>query len=82
MGKAVRVGSKVTTVKVGDRVGVGAQIWADLTCDVCKEGHENYCPQQVGELPVLIPHSPRLSIRDVDGHCIGDQLVMVKNRYL
>ncbi|KFY69065.1 hypothetical protein V496_00559 [Pseudogymnoascus sp. VKM F-4515 (FW-2607)] len=57
VGKAVRVGSKVTTVMVGDRVGVGAQIWADLTCDVCKEGHENYCPQQVDTYNAPYPAS-------------------------
>jgi alcohol dehydrogenase (NADP+) len=47
IGKAIKVGSKVTKVKVGDRVGVGAQIGADLTCDNCKNDMENYCPNQV-----------------------------------
>lgn len=31
VGKAVKVGKDVKTIKVGDRVGVGAQIQADLT---------------------------------------------------
>lgn len=39
----------MTTVKVGDRVGVGAQIWACLDCKVCKSDNENYCPKQIGE---------------------------------
>ncbi|KAI9834442.1 MAG: hypothetical protein M1826_002596 [Phylliscum demangeonii] len=47
VGVAIKVGPKVTTVKVGDRVGVGAQIWACLKCKVCKSGNENYCPHQV-----------------------------------
>ncbi|MCJ1349645.1 hypothetical protein MMC31_007886 [Peltigera leucophlebia] len=47
IGKAIKVGDKVTTVKVGDRVGVGAQIWACLDCKVCKSDNENYCPKQV-----------------------------------
>ncbi|KAA6406807.1 MAG: alcohol dehydrogenase (NADP+) [Lasallia pustulata] len=47
IGKAVKVGDKVTTVKVGDRVGVGAQIWACLECKNCKSDNENYCPHQV-----------------------------------
>jgi len=47
VGKAIRVGDKVTTVKVGDRVGVGAQIGACLKCDLCKNGNENYCPHQI-----------------------------------
>jgi len=47
VGKAVRVGKDVKTVKVGDRVGVGAQIQADLTCNNCKADQENYCPNSV-----------------------------------
>lgn len=48
VGTAIKVGKGVTTVKVGDRVGVGAQIWACLECKVCKSDNENYCPHQVG----------------------------------
>jgi D-arabinose 1-dehydrogenase-like Zn-dependent alcohol dehydrogenase len=41
IGRAVKVGPKCNTgVKVGDRVGVGAQVWADLTCNVCKADQE------------------------------------------
>ena len=47
VGKAVKVGDAVTTCKVGDRVGVGAQIWACLKCPQCKSDNENYCPHQV-----------------------------------
>ena len=47
VGRAVRVGKDVTTIKVGDRVGVGAQIGADLTCGNCKADQENYCPKSV-----------------------------------
>jgi alcohol dehydrogenase (NADP+) len=32
---------------VGDRVGIGAQVAADLTCTNCKAGYENYCPAKV-----------------------------------
>ncbi|KAF2017093.1 GroES-like protein [Aaosphaeria arxii CBS 175.79] len=47
IGKAVKVGPKVTTIKVGDRVGLGAQKGADLTCAQCKSDNENYCPNQI-----------------------------------
>ncbi|KAI9836755.1 MAG: hypothetical protein M1837_003243 [Sclerophora amabilis] len=47
VGKAIKVGPKVTTVKVGDRVGVGAQISACLECRICQSDNENYCPRQV-----------------------------------
>ena len=49
VGTIVNIGKDVTTVKLGDRVGVGAQVWACLECKVCKSGQENYCPHQVGE---------------------------------
>ena len=53
VGKAIKVGNKVSTIKVGNRVGVGAQIWACLECKVCKSDNENYCPHQIGEQSVV-----------------------------
>ena len=47
VGKAIKVGKDVKTVKVGDRVGVGAQIGADLTCNNCQNDQENYCPNTI-----------------------------------
>jgi alcohol dehydrogenase (NADP+) len=47
VGKAIKVGSKVSTVKVGDRVGVGAQIQSCLECKQCRSDNENYCPKMV-----------------------------------
>jgi alcohol dehydrogenase (NADP+) len=44
IGRAVKVGNDVKTIKVGDRVGVGAQIRSCLECDNCKADQENYCP--------------------------------------
>lgn len=49
VGKVIKVGSKVTTLKVGDRAGVGAQIWSCLKCPQCKSDNENYCPHMVGK---------------------------------
>ena len=49
VGEAVKVGSKVTTVKVGDRVGVGAQVLSCFDCPPCKEGNETYCPDWLGK---------------------------------
>ena len=45
MGKAVRVGSKVKHISLGDRVGVGAQARSCLRpeCPDCSVGLENYC---------------------------------------
>ncbi|KAF1851896.1 GroES-like protein [Cucurbitaria berberidis CBS 394.84] len=47
IGKVVKVGSKVTKIKVGDRAGVGAQKGACLSCGQCKADQENYCPSQI-----------------------------------
>ncbi|KAI6088874.1 GroES-like protein [Hypoxylon rubiginosum] len=55
IGHAVKVGPKVTTVKVGDRVGVGAQISACLECNICKEDNETYCKQQLDTYGSIYP---------------------------
>ncbi|KAL3298812.1 alcohol dehydrogenase (nadp+) [Colletotrichum asianum] len=47
VGKAIAVGKSVKDIKVGDRVGVGAQVWACLKCEQCKHQNENYCPHLV-----------------------------------
>jgi D-arabinose 1-dehydrogenase-like Zn-dependent alcohol dehydrogenase len=38
VGKVVEVGSKVTEFKVGERVGVGAQVGSCHQCKACKNG--------------------------------------------
>jgi len=55
-GKAVRVGPKVTSIKVGDNVGVGAQIFSCLECKPCKTDNENYCPEQVDTYNAKYPN--------------------------
>ncbi|ORY81039.1 NADP-dependent alcohol dehydrogenase C [Protomyces lactucae-debilis] len=49
VGRVERVGSKVTEFKVGDRAGVGAQVWSCGVCTACTSarGDENYCPHKV-----------------------------------
>jgi alcohol dehydrogenase (NADP+) len=48
VGKAVKVGKGVRdSIKEGDRVGVGAQVWSCLKCTNCKTQNENYCPKLV-----------------------------------
>jgi alcohol dehydrogenase (NADP+) len=51
VGKAVRVGSKVERgIKVGDRVGVGAQNSSCLKpdCEECSAGIEQHCQGNIG----------------------------------
>ncbi|KAL7271905.1 hypothetical protein RUND412_005304 [Rhizina undulata] len=49
VGTAIRVGSKVKDIKVGDRVGVGAQSDSCMQpdCEGCTEGEEQFCLKQV-----------------------------------
>lgn len=43
VGTALSVGPKVTLIKAGQRVGVGAQIYSCLDCKQCKNNNETYC---------------------------------------
>lgn len=51
VGHAVRVGSKVKGIQVGDRVGVGAQSGACINqkgdCEACADGLEQHCRRSV-----------------------------------
>jgi alcohol dehydrogenase (NADP+) len=49
VGKVVRVGNDVKGVKVGDRVGVGAQARTcrQSDCPDCSSGHETYCAREL-----------------------------------
>ncbi|KAL1884977.1 hypothetical protein Plec18167_001634 [Paecilomyces lecythidis] len=43
VGRALRVGPKVSLIKEGQRVGVGAQIFSCGECKQCKNDNETYC---------------------------------------
>ncbi|CAM1505220.1 Fc.00g108570.m01.CDS01 [Cosmosporella sp. VM-42] len=47
VGKVLRVGSKVTLAKVGQRVGCGAQVYSCRDCRQCKNDNETYCKDQI-----------------------------------
>ncbi|KAH8694858.1 mannitol dehydrogenase [Talaromyces proteolyticus] len=59
VGKAVRVGKDVKNIKVGDRVGVGAQAGSCLkpSCADCSAGQEAYCngPESVNTYGSVYP---------------------------
>jgi propanol-preferring alcohol dehydrogenase len=45
-GKVVEVGSGVSVLKTGDRVGVPWVFWTCGECEFCREGNENLCVKQ------------------------------------
>ena len=47
IGRVLRIGSEVTLAKVGQRVGVGAQVYSCLNCRQCKNDNETYCKSHV-----------------------------------
>lgn len=58
VGKAVRVGRNVKSIKVGDRVGVGSQARScgRADCDDCSTGKLNYCPNSVATYGLVYPN--------------------------
>lgn len=47
VGKVTGVGSSVTKFKVGDYAAVGCLVDSDQTCEYCRAGHEQFCPNWV-----------------------------------
>ncbi len=47
VGRVTKVGSAVTKHKVGDLVGVGCIVDADMSCPHCRAGNEQFSPTQV-----------------------------------
>ena len=47
VGRVINVGAKVTFAKVGQRVGVGAQVHSCMECRPCKNDNEVYCKQAI-----------------------------------
>jgi propanol-preferring alcohol dehydrogenase len=47
VGRVVERGQEVTRLEVGDRVGVAWVYWTCGECDLCREGKENLCRNQL-----------------------------------
>ena len=47
IGRITNVGSGVTKFKKGDIAGVGCLVDSDGTCENCKEGLEQFCPERI-----------------------------------
>ncbi|WVR06513.1 hypothetical protein IAU60_003544 [Kwoniella sp. DSM 27419] len=55
IGTVTHVGDAVSEFKVGQRVGVGAQVLSCMNCDRCKGDNEQYCPKQVDTYNAKFP---------------------------
>jgi uncharacterized zinc-type alcohol dehydrogenase-like protein len=59
VGRVTKVGSAVTNYKPGDLAAVGCMVDSDRTCQQCKAGLEQFCPNMV------------LTFNSPDGHLSG-----------
>jgi D-arabinose 1-dehydrogenase-like Zn-dependent alcohol dehydrogenase len=46
VGVVEETGARVVGMKAGDRVGIGYQQAACFSCEFCRDGHEQLCPEQ------------------------------------
>ncbi|MCJ1440012.1 MAG: hypothetical protein MMC23_000494 [Stictis urceolatum] len=68
VGKAIRVGAKVTLIQEGQRVGVGAQAYSCLDCRQCKNENETYCTHQLDTYGSKWPDSGVISQGGYSSH--------------
>jgi alcohol dehydrogenase (NADP+) len=64
----VDVGPKVSLIKKGQRVGVGAQAYACLDCRQCKNENETYCTHQLDTYGSKYPDSGVISQGGYSSH--------------
>lgn len=68
VGTALRIGPKVTLIKVGERVGVGAQSYSCLDCRQCKANNETYCRKQLDTYGAVWPETGIVSQGGYSSH--------------
>ncbi|RFU31787.1 hypothetical protein B7463_g4559, partial [Scytalidium lignicola] len=68
VGTALRVGPKVTLIKPGMRVGVGAQSYSCLDCRQCKNDNETYCSKQLDTYGAVWPDTGIVSQGGYSSH--------------
>ncbi len=76
VGRVSAVGTHVSSVRVGDLVGVGCIVDSCRHCHECDAGLENYCDGMVGTYNGATPDAP--------GHTLGgySQRIVVDARYV
>jgi alcohol dehydrogenase (NADP+) len=81
IGKALRVGPKVTLVKPGQRVGLGAQLYSCLECKQCKNDNETYCVHQVDTYGAVWPDTGIVTQGGYSSHVRAHEVFPLLNIY-
>ncbi|OAA56491.1 oxidoreductase [Cordyceps fumosorosea ARSEF 2679] len=68
VGRVIRVGQGVTLAQVGQRVGVGAQVYSCLKCRQCRNGNETYCREQVDAYGAVYPGTDHVTQGGYSSH--------------
>jgi len=68
VGEAIKVGPKVTLIKPGQRVGVGAQSYSCLDCKQCANDNETYCRKQLDTYGAVWPDTGLVSQGGYSSH--------------
>lgn len=62
------VGDKVSTFKVGDKVGVGCMVESCRTCDLCQQGLEQHCPNMIQTYGSQFPEGKGDTFKEAAGY--------------
>lgn len=74
IGRVTKVGSAVTKFKTGDLAAVGCMVDSDRTCNACKDGLEQFCPNVI-----LTYNSPDTHLESVTYGGYSESIVVDEN---
>jgi len=71
-GVITSIGDKVSNFKVGDKVGVGCMVESCMSCDLCKQGLEQHCPNMIQTYGSVFPKGKGANMKGAeDSHTNG-----------
>jgi uncharacterized zinc-type alcohol dehydrogenase-like protein len=77
-GRVTAVGSAVKKVQVGDTVGVGCMVGADLTCPECARHMEQFCPNGIFTYNSPDPHTGKVTYGGYSDSIVVDEHFVLK----
>ena len=78
LGRATKVGSAVKKFKVGDIAAVGCMVDSDGTCQNCKEGLEQFCPNLILTYNFADKHTNGVTYGGYSESVVVDQRFVLK----